>query len=159
MSNNPPYFYNTEVEWSAGRKGHLRSPGLSTMEVASPPEFNGPGGFWTPEHLYAAAVNSCFMNTFVAIAQLSNLEFASFKCFATGKLEKEEGRGFRVTEIVLRPTVAVSRERDVERAERILAKAERNCLISNSINTLVTVEPEVICDAIREMALAGEAPF
>jgi organic hydroperoxide reductase OsmC/OhrA len=34
-------------------------------------------------------------------------------------------------------------ESDAERAQRILEKAERNCLISNSINTDVTLEPEI----------------
>ena len=159
MSNNPPYFYDAEVEWTGGRTGDLRSPNLPGLEVAAPPEFKGPEGVWTPEHFFVAAVNSCFMTTFVAIAELSNLKFSGFRCDATGKLEKEESRGFRITEIVLKPRVVVCDSHDIERAGRILVKAERNCLISNSINTTVTVRPEVVSEAsadkVAEMALAS----
>jgi peroxiredoxin-like protein len=154
MSTKAQYFYDTEVEWTSGRKSDLRSPNLSTLEVAAPPEFKGPEGVWTPEHFYVASVNACFVTTFVAIAELSNLKFASFACAATGKLEKEEGCGYRITSIVLKPRLVVCEARDIERAGRILEKAERNCLISNSINTAVTIEPDVV-EELHAMAMAG----
>jgi organic hydroperoxide reductase OsmC/OhrA len=157
MSTSPPYFYDTEVEWTGDRKGDLRSPHLSTLVVAPPPEFNGPEGFWTPEHLYVASVNACFMSTFLAIAQLSSLRFARFTCAARGKLERDEGRGYRVTEIVLRPKLVLSEARDRDRAVRILEKAERNCLISNSINTTVRIEPEIALEDVQVKALAGKS--
>ena len=157
MSTNPQYFYDTDVEWTGERRVDLRSRDLATLEVAPPPEFKGPEGVWTPEHLYVASVTACFVTTFLAIAELSNLKLASFVCAATGKLEKEEGRGYRITGIVLKPRLFVSEARDVERAGRILEKAERNCLISNSINTVVTIEPEVASEDLHELALAGEA--
>jgi len=83
------------------------------------------------------------MATFVAIAELSKLEVVSFTSTAVGKLEKLEGQGYRITEIVLRPKLVIRFESDAERAQRILEKAERNCLISNSIRTAVTLEPEI----------------
>jgi len=156
MSNNLPYFYDTEVEWTAERRGDLRSPGLASIEVAAPPEFKGPEGVWTPEHLYVASVNACFITTFLAIAELSNLKFSRLACAATGKLEKEEGRGYRITEIILKPRLVIQERRENERAARILEKAERNCLISNSINTVVKLEPEVAAEAPQEMAAPNE---
>jgi peroxiredoxin-like protein len=157
MSAQPPYLYDTEVEWTGCRRGDLRSQNLPSLQVAPPPEFKGPGGFWTPEHLYVGSVNTCFMNTFLAIAQLSNLTLGRFTCPATGKLEKEEGWGYRITEILLKPQLTVAHGRDKERAARILEKAERNCLISNSINTVVKVEPEITCEIeeFEEIVLRG----
>ena len=138
------HFYDTEVGWMGGRRGYLRSSAdLPVLEVASPPEFQGHEHSWTPEHLFVASVNSCFMATFVAIAELSKLDVVSFTSTAVGKLEKPEGRGYRITEIVLRPKLVIRFESDAERAQRILEKAERNCLISNSITTDVTLEPEI----------------
>jgi peroxiredoxin-like protein len=154
MNNQLPFFYQTEVEWTGERRGDLRAPGLPTLEVATPPEFNGHAGIWSPEHLYVASVNACFMASFLAIAEFSKLELASFTCQAKGKLEKEEGRGYRITEITLKPKLALGHERDRERAARILEKAEKNCLISNSINTAVRLEPEIIYSEILEPALA-----
>ena len=139
-----PYFYETEVEWTEQRKGYLESPGLASLEVASPPEFHGHEGVWTPEHYFVAAVNSCFMTTFLAIAEMSKLEFVSFDSKAVGKLEKVEGMGFQITEVVVRPKLLIRHDKDLERAQRILQKAESNCLISNSIKSTVRLEPEFV---------------
>lgn len=154
MNYQLPYFYETEVEWTRERRGDLRAPGLPTLEVGAPPEFKGHAGIWSPEHLYVASANACFMNTFLAIAELSKLEFVSITCSAKGKLEKEEGRGYRITEIMLKPKLVLHHDRDRERAARILEKAEKNCLISNSINTVVRLELEIICSEAAELALA-----
>ena len=121
------YFYRTEVEWTGERHGDLRAPVLPNLQVDAPPEFKGHDGVWTPEHLFVASVNSCFMTTFLAIAENSKLELASFKAGAKGRLEKVDGQGFMMTEIVLRPKLIIPNARDVERASRILEKAERNC--------------------------------
>jgi peroxiredoxin-like protein len=137
------YGYSTEVAWTGERRGDLSAPRLPDLAVDAPPEFKGHEGVWTPEHLFVAAVNSCFMTTFLAIAENSQLEFVSFSADAKGKLEKLEGQGFIMTEVVLRPKLLVSHARDVERAGRILEKAEKNCLISNSIKTETRLEPEV----------------
>ncbi len=137
------YFYTTEVEWTGERHGDLRAPVLPDMQVDAPPEFKGHEGVWTPEHLFVASVNSCFMTTFLAIAENSKLEFVSFSADAKGKLENLEGKGFMMTEVVLRPKLLVSHARDVERAGRILQKAEKHCLISNSIKTETKLEPEI----------------
>ena len=137
------YFYTTEVEWTGERHGDLRAPVLPNLQVDAPTEFKGHDGVWTPEHLFVASVNSCFMTTFLAIAENSKLEFVSFSADAKGTLEKLDGQGFIMTEVVLRPKLLISHARDAERAGRILEKAERNCLISNSIKTETRLEPEI----------------
>ncbi|HSP64197.1 MAG TPA: OsmC family protein [Pyrinomonadaceae bacterium] len=137
------YFYSTAVDWTGERHGDLSSPVLPNLQVDAPPEFKGHEGAWTPEHLFVASVNSCFMTTFLAIAENSKLEFVSFSADAKGKLEKLEGKGFIMTEVLLRPKLLISHARDAERAGRILEKAEKHCLISNSIKTETRLEPEV----------------
>ena len=111
------------------------SPELNTpstngcIEVATPPEFpKGIPGIWSPEHLFTASVNSCFMTTFLAIAENS------------GKLEESEGK-YMMTEVNLKPQVTLHDESQRERALRVLDKAEAACLITNSIKSKVTMEP------------------
>ena len=41
------------------------------------------------------------------------------------------------------PKLVITHARDAERANRILEKAEKHCLISNSIKTETKLEPEV----------------
>ena len=137
------YSYSTEVEWTGERHGDLRAPVLPQLQIDAPPEFKGHDGVWTPEHLFVASVNSCFMTTFLAIAENSKLEIVSFKAGATGKLEKLSDRGFVMTEITLRPTLVISNPRDFDRANRILEKAEKHCLISNSIRSETKLKPEI----------------
>ena len=141
MENN--YYYTTEVEWTGERHGDLSAPVLPDLKVDAPPEFKGHEGVWTPEHLFVASVNSCFMTTFLAIAENSKLEFVSFSAGAKGKLEKLEGQGFVMTEITLRPKLILKNAGDAERASRILGKAEKNCLISNSIKAKTRLEPRI----------------
>ena len=46
-----------------------------------------------------ASVNSCFMTTFLAIAENSKLEVVKFHADAEGKLERVEGQGSMITVI------------------------------------------------------------
>lgn len=133
--------YNTQLNWIADRRGLMSSPELNeSFEVATPPQFpKGMEGIWSPEHLLTAAVSSCFMTTFLAIAENSKLSFDQFSCSASGKLEQIEGK-YLMTEIILEPILTIPIETSIEKAERILIKSEAACLISNSIKSKVTLK-------------------
>lgn len=137
--------YHVSLKWEEGRKGILNSPELPTkIEVATPPEFEkGIAGIWSPEHLFTSAVLSCFLTTFLAIAEYSKLDFLEFSCDAEGVLDKVEGK-FLMTEIILKPRLIIDDESKKERAERILEKSEKACLISNSIKTKVHLRSEIL---------------
>jgi len=139
----PLYFYSTDVVWTGERHGDLSAPAMPTLPVDAPPEFRGHEGVWTPEHLFVSAINSCFMTTFLAIAENSKLDFVHFDAKATGKLERHEDVGLMMTLVTLRPNLTISNARDEERAFRILQKAERNCLIANSVKTRIRLEPVI----------------
>lgn len=141
--------YNLSLKITGSRQGVISSPELITkIEVATPPEFEkGVTGIWSPEHLYTASVLSCYMTTFLAIAENSKLEFLDFSCSAEGILEKVEGK-FLMTEINLKVHLLMNEEDKREKAERILLKSEAACLIANSIKTKVNL--------ISELMLAGE---
>lgn len=136
--------YNVNLKWNAERVGEVSSPELnSKIEVATPPQFpKGVEGIWSPEHFFTAAVNSCFMTTFLAIAENSRLEFKEFNCNAVGVLDQVEGK-FLMTEVILHPTLLITKEEDKEKALRILDKSEKACLISNSIISKVSLNCEI----------------
>jgi peroxiredoxin-like protein len=138
------HYYNVDLNWVADRKGIISSPELAQkIEVATPPQFtNGIEGIWSPEHLLTAAVNSCFMTTFLAIADNSKLQYKNFACHAKGKLEQIEGK-FLMTEVLLEAELTVNTALDTEKAERILQKSEAACLISNSIKSKVTLQTDI----------------
>ncbi|MBU2940439.1 OsmC family protein [Lacinutrix sp. C3R15] len=144
--------YSVTINWLQDRKGTMCSPELNNnitnetncIEVATPPGF--PGGMpniWSPEHLFTAAVSSCLMTTFLAIAEFSKLEYLSFKCDSKGILEKVDGK-FIMSEVLLFPEVVITDESKRERAARIVEKAEKACLISNSITSKITMKTNII---------------
>ena len=138
------HFYNTNVEWKAGRQGELSLKGFPTITVATPPEFpQGVPNTWSPEHLFVASANICLMTTFLAIAENSNLKFSSYSAGGSGKMERVDGK-FVISEIELKPKIVISEEKDKDKALRIIEKAERGCLISRSMNTKTILSPEII---------------
>lgn len=136
--------YNVSLKWEEGRKGVVSSPELPVkIEVATPPEFDkGVLGIWSPEHLYTAAVLSCFMTTFLAIAEYSKLEFETFDCDAEGILDKVGGK-FLMTEVNLNAKLKINDISKKDKAERVLQKSEAACLISNSIKTKVNLISDI----------------
>lgn len=137
--------YPVSVRWEGERRGLATSiDGLPALPVASPPSFGGPAGVWSPEHLFVLAAASCWMTTFLVVAQNSKLEFGAVDCSGVGTLEKGDDRRYWIPRIVLRPRVTVLREEDRERTLRLIEKAEAACLISNSMKSAVTIEAEVL---------------
>jgi organic hydroperoxide reductase OsmC/OhrA len=143
--NSIEHEYKVELNWKSDRLGVLYSPELTDeVNVATPPQFNkGIEKIWSPEHLFTAAVNSCLMTTFLAIAENSKLEFENFTSKALGKLEMVEGR-YIMSEVTLIPILTISSEEDRERALRVLQKSESACVISNSIKSEIIFDPKII---------------
>ncbi len=147
---NEEHKYNVNLSWKEERIGTLRSPELNEeIEVATPPDFDGGvEGIWSPEHLFVSSVSSCFMTTFVAIAEYSKLSFEDLKVEATGKLGKVDGK-FEVTEIILKPELIISDDKFADKARRIMEKAEEACLITRSIKTEIIFEPTVTVGTLQ----------
>lgn len=136
------HYYEVTVQWSQGRKGILSSAVLDQkIACATPPEFpDGVPNIWSPEHFYAAAISSCYMTTFLAIAENSRLSFKDFSCKTVCKLEVTDGK-FQITQAVIEPVVSLENpETDSEKALRVLEKSKAACLITNSMKTNVILK-------------------
>ena len=88
-------------------------------------------------------MNSCYTLTLLAIAEFSKVPIVSLSSTAWGKLEKVQGGGYQITEIVVKPRIVISSANDLTRMPRILEKAKENCFVSNSIKSAIKMEPEV----------------
>jgi len=130
----------------------LAGSGLTAVGTASPAEFDGPGDRWSPETLLVGAVADCFVLTFRAVAKASKLPWQSLACDAVGTLDRIEGV-VRFTAIDLRARLVVAPGVDAALARRALEKAERGCLISNSLKAGTHLE--VAIEIAAGSALAG----
>ncbi len=120
----------------------LSSGELPQIQSASPPEFGGPGGQWSPEDLLVAAVADCFVLSFRAIAAASKFEWNELTCSVTGTLDKVE-RAIQFTELKVQANLSISADADQKRAHRLLEKAEQSCFITNSLKAEPKLEIEI----------------
>ena len=136
------FTYKTTVTWKEEMKGFLCSFGKETIEISTPPEFKGHEGIWTPEDLFVASVNACIKTTFLYYAKKEGLKFLSYESEAEGVLERVE-KQFLFSEIKVLPKIEVASNDDIEKARELVELSKKNCLISNSIKSKVTVLPVV----------------
>ncbi len=123
----------------------VTSPQLPTLDSDAPPEFDGPGGLWSPETLLCASLADCFILTFRSIARLQKLPWTHLECRLEGVLERAE----RVTQFTRFTTTAVLRVpagTDEAKARDAMERAEHGCLIANSLRATRTLEAQVVID-------------
>jgi peroxiredoxin-like protein len=139
-----PHHYRVSASANADSPVKLTAENLPEIATAAPAEFGGPGDKWSPEALLMGAVADCFILSFRAIARASKLDWNELECEAAGTLDRVE-RVTRFTAISVNATLTVPEGTDVEKAEKLLHKAEQSCLITNSLiadsslSTTVTV--------------------
>lgn len=137
--------YRLELRTDGSTTGVMTAPdeGLPAMEVSSPPEFGGPKGTWSPEHLFVASVSACLMTTFQTIAANSKLETIDYADSPEGHMVRDESGLYRMSSITLRPRVTIPDPDKVDKTNRLLDKAKTACLISRSIQSEVKMEATV----------------
>jgi len=136
------YIFKTELKWTGFKRGSVSSPGKLNIGVATPPEFNGEDGYWSPEEMLLSAVDSCIMTTFLHYAERKKVELEAYESQAQGVLEKLDN-SFMFSKITVKPKIFVDSKEQGDSVNRLMALAEKNCFISNSIKAEVEVIPEI----------------
>ncbi len=136
------FTYHTSLEWLGGRAGSMNSEGKPGFRVASPPEFKGEAGVWTPEDLFVASVNACIMATFAMFAERLKLPVVSYSSDAEGLLEFSD-TGYQFTRVTLRPRVVIRTADAIGQVKKTIEDAHKNCIVSNSIRSEVVVTPDI----------------
>jgi len=118
--------------------------GQEKVIASASPAFRGDAGKADPEDMLVAALSSCHMLSFLAIAAKKKLTVNSYRDNAVGFLENDSssGKGGRLwmTRVILRPQVAI--DADAETLAQIHHMAHEACFIANSVKTEVLVEPQ-----------------
>lgn len=121
----------------------ISAPELARIETAPPPEFDGPGGIWSPETLLCAAVADCFILTFRSIARAAHFNWIAVDCSVEGVLE-HVGSATQFTSFATTVRLTVLPGVDQVKARLLLGRAERACLVSNSLRGERTLSVEVV---------------
>jgi organic hydroperoxide reductase OsmC/OhrA len=137
------FTFRTSTNWTGGCCGTLSSEGKPALTIPGAPEFKSNGGQWSPEDMFVAAVEVCHMATFMAYANKSHIPILSYKSHANGVLEYVDG-DYRFTRIVIFPTIAVPNTAVESQVHSMLREAQKHCLVSNSIASIVEVNPTIM---------------
>jgi peroxiredoxin-like protein len=136
------FTFKTQIKWLGGRAGTSNAEGKPSFRVASPPEFKGEPGVWSPEDLLVQAANACTMTTFLSFANRKQLPLVSYESHAEGLLEFVDGT-YRFTRIDIRAKIQLKPGASADEAKTILHDAHKACLIANSLRGDVHVEADV----------------
>ena len=138
-----PHVYHVSAHGTPAGLVGVTAPGLAEIRTAAPPEFDGPGGTWSPETLLAAAVADCFVLSFRAISRASRFEWQALECRVEAVLERVDGVT-QFTRFKTSATLTVAPGSDPAKARHLLTKAEHVCLIVNSLKAARELELTLI---------------
>jgi len=138
-----PHHYTAGARGAPAGLVPLSVEGLPPIESAPPPEFDGPGGVWSPETLLVASIADCFILTFRSIARATRFEWDDLHCTVEGVLDRVAGVPY-FTRFTTRATLTIRAGANQEKAREHLERAEKLCLISNSLRSERLLEIEVV---------------
>ena len=115
--------------------------GGHTMTATAAPAYLGNPANVDPEEAFVAALASCHMLTFLAIACKQKFVLDSYQDEAVGHMEKNADGKLAITRVELRPKITWSGNRipSAEELDKMHHAAHENCFIANSVKTDVTV--------------------
>lgn len=141
------YYFEVQLHWQEGHKGIMTAPDVKdTIKVATPPEFKGGvPDMWSPEHLFLSALSSSFMTTYLALADKSELSISHYECNVIGQVAVVEGH-LEFQTINLFPKIYVASGDDMVKANEVLKKAYKHCIVANSIKPQLVHHGAVLID-------------
>ena len=139
-----------DISWSRGaneftydtydRDHEWRFDGGVTVPGSANPKYLGNPGPVDPEEAFVAAISSCHMLTFLAIAARKRLVVDAYGDHAVGVMAPGPTGRLAITQVTLHPTIVWNGpEPDAATIKRIHEVAHRECFIANSVTTEITV--------------------
>ncbi len=138
-----PHIYQVSALGKVTGTVPVASQGVPDIQTAPPPEFDGPGDVWSPETLLVAAVANCFILTFRAVSRAARFEWEQLECSVEGVLERVSGVT-QFSKFSTRAKLTVKAGSDSAKAQELLQRAEKACLVANSLRGERHLETELI---------------
>jgi organic hydroperoxide reductase OsmC/OhrA len=144
--------HRVNVDWERGGRDFMYETysrdhrwtfeGGSTVMASAAPAYRGNPELVDPEAALVAALSSCHMLSFLALAARRGLVIEHYADDAVGYLEKNQEGKLAVTRVVLRPRIELGRGASAgpDVIHQLHEKAHEVCFIASSVKTEVTVE-------------------
>jgi len=120
-------------EWGFPRSGQ-------TLRASAAPEYLGDADRADPEEAFTAALTSCHMLTFLAIASMSGFVVESYEDEAVGHLEKADDGKPWLAKVEMHPKIEFSGDKipSLEDIDKLHEKSHHECFLARSVKTEIT---------------------
>jgi organic hydroperoxide reductase OsmC/OhrA len=134
---------STGLGWEAYDRGHLVTAPPAEQELRlTTGESKGDPAILNPEQLVVMAASSCQMLMFLHLAAKARIDVVEYEDAATAVMPEDQ-EPIRITEIMLRPRIAIAGEASEERVRKLLHTAHEHCFIANTLRSAIAIEPTV----------------
>jgi len=143
----PTHEFTARLTWqrtdAGGGTHEVAFEGRPSLSVAAAPQYRGDPSRLNPEELFVAALASCQLLTYLALAPRAGVTVLAYDDRPSGTLTMVEKR-MRMAEVVLRPRITIDAATDEAKARALVETAHAGCFIANSVRTSVRLEPEIV---------------
>ncbi len=121
----------------------VKMAGGFSYSASAAPDFSGRRDLPNPEEALLAALSSCHMLTFLAIAANSKIVVDSYEESCTAHLEKNDQGKWCFKRVLLKPLIrfAAGSAMTPEKLQKLHEKAHANCIVANSLGAAIAIEP------------------
>jgi peroxiredoxin-like protein len=138
-----PHQYKVTVAGKPDNTLMAQADHLPHLQVAAPVGFGGPGDQWSPEELIMAALANCLILSFRAITKPPKFDWVSIECESNGTLDQVDHK-IQFTQVTTKAKLFITSADNMEKAKKLLHKAEDVCFISNSLSRTSHFESEAV---------------
>ena len=117
--------------------------GKPIIPAPADPVFRGDATRYNPEDLLVAALSGCHLLTYLHLCADAGIIVTAYDDDATGTMVETDDGGGHMTEVVLRPRVAIRADSNAELAAQLHERAHHLCFIASSVNFPVRCEPVI----------------
>ncbi len=144
MTEEQHIFWN-KIKWLEEKKGVVSfapDKGIPEIQFGTPFQFGGPEGFVSPQDLYVASLNTCYLTTLLGTIGQMGIKLISYESEAEGLMVRKEIKDMKINEfskITLRIRIKADAPKD--QVKLLLKHASKRCAVGNSMKNQVIVEP------------------
>ena len=116
--------------------------GNQTVKASAAPDYLGSADCVDPEEAFTAALTSCHMLTFLALASFGGFVVDRYEDEAEGFLEKAEDGKPWLAKVVMHPKITFSGDKqpDGDQIAKLHEKSHHECFLARSVKTEISWE-------------------
>lgn len=137
------HHFHLKADWPGGRNnvGYIESEKLKT-KISIPKDMDGPDIGTNPDEMLLGAAATCYIISLAAMIERAGLPLQEMDMQSEGIVDVTDGV-FTYKKIIHKPRVVLqagATDEKLKQLEKLVDKAEKNCMISKALKGNVAIE-------------------